>query len=182
MLVLKKLVLVCFAALLLCAAGCGGGSDSVAPEGATYSYEVPDGFEQVDASFPGGGAKFLTTVVPEGTSGEGLLSAFEMNLNAAQQAYPTPRMLVWLEQVTQRFYKGQGATLSAGAKRTVAGQPSICWQIHGFDNPSEGLVDADSCAIVGSGGVVQQACLWKPATKERIQSGCEALRESLEVS
>jgi hypothetical protein len=176
-------------ALSAAAMGCGGGSSStsssaevIAPQGAPYSYAVPSGFEEVPATYPGGEApEFLTLVVPEGTEGEGYLNAYEWSLGAAEKSYPAPRLLAWLDEQTQSFYRSEGATVSPGKDETVAGHQAVCWKIGHFENETEGLVDADSCAIVGGHTVVEQSCSWKPATRTAIQHGCEQLRAGLKI-
>lgn len=177
-------------ALLVCAiavaiAGCGGSSEDdsvVAPDGAPYSYEVPDGFEVTKGTFPGDDPRFLSAMVPEGTNGEGGITAFQWTLGAAEQQYSTARLLDWINRQTQSFYRGEGATLNDGIRTNVGGRKAICWMIRGFENPAEGRVDADACAIVGAHEVVQQACTWKPDTHQRIEHGCAELRATLKVS
>jgi hypothetical protein len=164
--------------------GCGGSGESsaevIAPDGAPYSYTVPAGFENVGhPRFPGGGVKFLTLAVPSGSTREGYVGAFEWPLGATERGYSTQRLLSWLDEQTQSFYRGEGATLSAGMDTKVAGQDAVCWKIHHFKNESEGLVEADSCAIVANHKVVSQSCSWKPTTRAAIQRGCEELRASL---
>lgn len=179
------------AGLVAVIAGCGGGSSSasstaavISPQGAPYSYTVPSGFEETPGTFPGGETpEFLTLVVPEGTEGEGYLNAYEWSLGSAEKAYPTKRLLAFLDEHTQSFYKSEGATVTPGKDETVAGRPAVCWQIGHFKNRSEGFVDADSCAIVAGPGIaVEQSCSWKPATQAAIQRGCEELRGTLKVS
>ncbi len=167
-------------------AGCGGSGDAsgevIAPEGAPYSYAVPNGFEVGRPSFPAKGPRFLTSVVPAGSSHEGYLGAYEWPLGATERGYSTQRLLSWLDQQTQSFYRGEGATLSAGNDTKVAGHDAVCWKIHHFENRYEGLVEADSCAIVVGHKVVSQSCTWKPETRIVIQRGCEELRTSLKLS
>jgi hypothetical protein len=177
-------------ALLACAVavaivGCGGGSSadgSVAPDGAPYSYEVPDGFEAAAPGFPGEDPKFLSTLVLEGTSHEGGISAFQWTLGAAERQYSTAKLLDWLNHETRAFYRGEGATLNHGIRTEVGGREAICWMIRGFENFAEGRVDADACVIVGRHNVVQQACMWKPAMRDEIERGCAELRATLKVS
>jgi hypothetical protein len=175
------------------AVGCGGGSSSsgeaaapatVAPKGAPYSYSVPSGFEEIPGDFPEGETpEFLTLVVPEGTHGEGYLGAYEWSFfSAAEKAYPAKRLLRYLDAETRSFYGTVGATVSPTEHETVAGHPAVCWKIEGFNNAIEGLVDADSCAIVVERGVaIEQSCSWKPATKAAMQKGCEEVRADLKV-
>jgi len=167
------------------AVGCGGHSEeyggSVSPVGAPYSFEVPKGFEVVDATFPGKEQDYLTAVVPEGAEHEGTLSAFQWTLKGTTLRYSTLKLLAWLDRQTHIFYRGAGATLSRGVEREVAGHDAICWRIHDFRNVSDGLVDADSCAIVAGRDVVQQACTWKPSTRTIIHRGCRVMRRSLSV-
>lgn len=178
-------------ALSLLVLGCGSDSSTesaaagtrVAPAGAPYSYEVPAGFEQVPGSFPGEGARYLTTVVPSDAPEHiGTLSAFQWTLEPAQRAYSTKRLLRWLDQQTLAFYRGAGAALAAGERRTVAGRPAVCWRIHRFRNEFDGLVEAEGCAVLGSENAVQLGCTWKPATRTVIERGCRELRETLKVS
>jgi hypothetical protein len=187
----KLIRLLLLLALPLLAIGCGSGSDStsgsgaetVSPAGAPYTYEVPGGFERVPASFPGEGARYLTTVVPTDTPAHsGTLSAFPWALGPAQRAYPTAKLLRWLDRESLSFYRGAGATLAAGERTQVAGRPAICWRIHHFRNPADGIVEADGCAVVGSENVVQLGCTWKPGTRAVIERGCRELQESLAVS
>lgn len=181
---LRLLTMFCFSVLLVGAAGCGGGSDepvSVTPDGAPYSYDVPEGFEVAEPEFPGEAPKFLTTVIPSGSDREGGLAAYEWTLNAKVRAYSTPELLDWLDRQTQAFYRGEGATLSKGMVTKVAGHDAVCWQIEGFRNMYEGVIDSDSCAIVGEENVVSQSCSWKPSTRAEVQRGCAVLRRSLEI-
>ncbi len=171
-------------ALALALLGCGGsGAGSVvAPEGAPYSYEAPPGFELTEGASPGEDPKFLSTLVPAGSSHQGGIAAFQWTLGAAERSYPTAKLLAWLDRRTRRFYRGQGATLNRGIRTRVGDRPAVCWTIHGFDNADEGRVDADSCAIVGAGDVVQQACTWKPGTQREIERACAEVRATLEVT
>jgi hypothetical protein len=153
----------------------------VAPDGAPYSYEVPDGFEVADGAFPGEEAKFLSTLVLEGGSREGGISAFQWTLGAAERRYSTARLLEWIDRQTQSLYRGEGASLNRGIRTQVGGREAVCWTIHGFENSAEGRVDADACAIVGHHDVVQQACTWKPGAREKIERGCAELRATLKV-
>jgi hypothetical protein len=176
--------------LALVASACGGGSSStgageeVSPEGAPYSYTVPSGFEEVDGTFPGPEKpEFLTLVVPEGTEGEGYLNAYEWHLGDVEKKYPKKKLLVFIDQLTQKFYRSEGADISPGEDRRIAGYPAICWKIEGFKNETEGDVDADSCAIVPAPGlVVEQSCSWKLQTKSTMEKGCEELRDSMKLS
>jgi hypothetical protein len=189
---LTRLALAISAALALAtaAAGCGSGSSSsgttaevVSPQGAPYSYAVPSGFEKIPGTFPGGKTpEFLTLVVPEGTEGEGYLNAYEWTLGSAEQGQPPERLLAFLDERTQTFYESEGATITPGEDRTVAGHPAVCWKIEHFKNQTEGFVDADSCAIVAGHTAIEQSCSWKPATRAAIQRGCEELRSTLKVS
>ena len=177
-------------ALSLLAFGCGSGSEGsstagaaqVAPQGAPYSYAVPSGFKRVPAKFPGD-VKYLTTVVPtDAAAHTGTLSAFQWTLDATRRAYPTEKLLGWLDRETLSFYRGAGATLATGERTEVAGRPAICWRIHRFRNQFDGVVEADGCAVVGSENVVQLGCTWKPQTREVISRGCRELQASLEVT
>jgi hypothetical protein len=143
---------------------------------------VPEGFEIAEGSFPGEDPRFLSTLVPDGTNHEGTISAFQWTLGAAERGYSTAKLLTWLNRQTQSFYQGEGATLNRGVRTEVGGREAICWMIHGFDNSTDGLVDADACAIVGQHNVVQQACTWKPATRDRVERGCAEMRATLKVS
>jgi hypothetical protein len=178
-------VLVLAAVLVGATVGCGGHSEEyegpLSPVGSPYSFEVPEGFEVVDATFPGEEQDYLIAAVPEGAEHEGTLSAFQWTLQETILRYSTAERLAWLDRQTQAFYREAGATLSRGVRRKVAGHDAICWKIHGFRNMSDGLVDADSCAIVAGRDVVQQACTWKPSTRAIIQRGCRVMRGSFSV-
>jgi hypothetical protein len=174
-------------ALVLLVAACGGSSSSgagetVAPTGAPYSFTMPSGFKEIPAVYPNGEPPpHLTLMVPEGTEGEGYLNAYEWSLGDTEKGFSTKRLLAFVDEETQSFYKGEGAGITAGEDETVAGSPAVCWRVKGFDNFKEGLVDAEACAIVPAPGLaVEQSCSWKPATKAAIEKGCEELRASLE--
>lgn len=177
-----------FLALAFLVAGCGGGDGSTeettaaAPPGAPYSFDVPEGFELVPGSFPGGGAKYLTTMVPDGTEHEGTISAFQWTLSPTQRLFSTQRLLAWIESETQAFYRGAGAELGHGMASEVGGHEAICWMIHGFDNTYDGRVDADACAIVFGHEVIQQACTWKPGLRAKIERGCAETRGSFKFT
>jgi hypothetical protein len=167
--------------------GCGSGGPEgedtlAASPGAPFSFDVPKGFELVEGSFPGGGAKFLTTLVPAGTEHEGTISAFQWQLSPTQRLYSTRRLLGWIERQTQTFYRGAGAELTHGMSSEVGGHEAICWMIHGFDNAYDGRVDADACAIVAGHEVIQQACTWKRGMRARIERGCAEARGSFRLS
>ncbi len=143
---------------------------------------MPEGFERAeDPTFPRGEVEFLTLAVPSGSSNEGYVGAFEWPLGATERGYSTQRLLSWLDERTQSFYRGEGATLSAGTDTKVAGHDAVCWKIQDFKNQYEGLVDADSCVIVTNHRVVSQSCSWKSATRAAIQRGCKELRASLKL-
>jgi hypothetical protein len=182
-------ILVLIAAAAAAIAGCGGGSPSssssgeiVAPKGAPFSFTMPSGFEEVPGTFPGEEPEFLTLVIPEGVEGRGNLNAYEWKLGAAEKRYPAKRLLSWIDEGTQSFYRSEGATLTPAEGQTIAGHPAVCWQITAFRNETEGAVDADSCAIVAGHTAVEQSCSWKPETRVRMQQGCEELRRTLKVS
>lgn len=171
-------------------AGCGSSGDSsadsaaerIAPEGAPYSYAVPDGFEVGEPTFPGKEPRFLTSAVPEGSEKEGYVGAFEWALGAVERGYSGRQLLDWLDEQTRSFYRSEGARISAGTETRVAGHPAVCWKIDDFKNQYEGVIDADSCVIVSGHTVVSQSCSWKPTTRAEIQRGCTELRASLELS
>ncbi len=177
-------------ALAAIASGCGGSSspgsaEVISPDGAPYSYVVPSGFEEVPGKFPNGEKtpEFFTLVVPEGTEGKGYLNAYEWTLGSDEKRFSTRSLLAFLDEETESFYKSEGASITPGKEETVAGDPAVCWRIGHFKNPTEGFVDADSCAIVAAPGVaVEQSCSWKPATEATMRKGCEELRASLDLS
>jgi hypothetical protein len=168
-------------------AGCGvsfgdASDEVVAPKGAHYSYPVPKGFESSNPIFPGRGPKFLTTVVPEGSSKEGYLGIYEVPLRASERRLPSQRLLAQFDAKTQAFYSGEGATLSAGIATQIAGHDAICWKIHSFENSFEGIVEADSCAIAANHNLLVQSCTWKPRTAAVANRGCEEMRATLRLS
>jgi hypothetical protein len=73
------------------------------------------------------------------------------------------------------------APIAPGEDRELASHPAVCWKIDGFRNEAEGVVDADSCAIVLGHRAIEQSCSWKPATRAAIAKGWEELRASLKV-
>ncbi len=121
-------------------------------------------------------------VIPEGVEGKGNLSAYEWRLGPAEKTYPTKRLLGWIDEQTQSFYRSEGATLTGGESETIADRPAVWWQITDFKNETEGAVDADSCAIAAGHTAVEQSCSWKPDSRARMQKGCEELRGTLKVS
>jgi hypothetical protein len=152
----------------------------VAPEGAAYAYRVPDGFKSVPGSGPG---EHLTTVIPAWLPNHsGTISAFQLTPDGdIAGAQATDRFLTAFDRQTVAFYRGRGASVTAGKRTTVAGHPALCWEIRHFRNSYDGVVDGDACAIVAGSAVVQQGCTWKPATREVVQRGCKALRASLQI-
>jgi hypothetical protein len=154
----------------------------VAPRGGAYSYTVPAGFKLAPGTGPG---QHLTTLASTSLpAGSGTLSAFEFTPGAdLTDAHAADRFLAAFDRQTVAFYRGRGGTLAAGTRTTIAGHPAMCWRISHFKTTvGAGVVDADACAIVAGGVIVQQGCNWKPSARVTIERGCEALRASLKVS
>jgi len=87
------------------------------------------------------------------------------------------------DRQTLAFYRSRGGAATPGARTTIAAHPAICWKISHFDNPAgSGVVDADACAIVAGGVIVQQGCNWKPSARAVVEAGCKAVRASLRIS
>jgi hypothetical protein len=192
-------------ALALCvaltglAAGCGGSSKPaartttgtsatstgsaalVSPEGAVYRYRVPEGFKLVPGKGPG---QHLTTVVPSSLpANSGTISAFELTPgDSLAGPRAVDRFLTAFDRQTVAFYRSRGGAVAAGTRTTLAGHSAICWKIGHFENSYSGVVDADACAIVAGGVVVQQGCNWKPSARAIVERGCAAVRASLKVS
>ena len=180
----RRALYVCAALGALVVAGCGGGSSAqvIAPQGAPYSYTVPSGFEEIEGKLPDGQEQaFLTMVRPEGTDREGYLNAYEWTLGPKEKAYPEKRLLAFLDEATRVFYKSEGVTVAPGKAEEIAGHRAVCWKVDGFKNEVEGVVDADSCAVVLGHRAIEQSCSWKPATRAAMERGCEELRASLKV-
>jgi hypothetical protein len=177
------------AGLIACVAGfagCGDGSgddseEVIAPEGAPYSYEVPRDFDTGSPSFPGDGPRYFTTVFPSGSSNEGYLGIYEVPSAAGQRNSPDRRILARFGKQTRSFYSGEGATVDAATEARLAGHPAVCWRIHHFDNRYEGILEAESCAVVARHKLVLLSCTWKPSSAATIHSGGDELRASLKV-
>lgn len=170
--------------LVVTVAGCGGGSgDSSTAEvvQAPYSYPVPAGFEETSSTYPGEAPRFATAVVPEGTSKQGYVGVYEVPLSPAQRGLSPTALLTSFEAVERSFYGAEGAALGAGRSTQIGGAKALCWRIHHFKNPYEGMIEADSCAIAGGKALILQTCTWKPQSAGAIQKGCEEVRAGLEL-
>jgi hypothetical protein len=158
-----------------------GSARLVAPPGAAYRYHVPAGFKLVQGSGPG---QHLTTVIPAYLpTNSGTISAFELTPgDSLAGPRAVDRFLTAFDRQTVAFYRSRGGAVAAGTRTTLAGHPAVCWKIGHFDNSYSGVVDADACAIVAGGVIVQQGCNWKPNARAVIEAGCEAMRASLQIS
>jgi hypothetical protein len=167
------------AVLALTLSACGSsGPRTVAFKSGPYRYAVPAGFVVVKPSFPGKDPAFLTTAIPTSKKPHsGTLITYEVPLRAGAVPLAT---LPEFDRIEQQFYRQKGATITPAVRQRVAGRPGMCWHIGHFRNPSDGLIDGDSCAIAGR-HLVLQTCTYKPDTRAVILRGCRALRARLRV-
>jgi hypothetical protein len=177
--------IIVLAMLAAALAGCGGGSsDSPITVGGgevPYSYTLPQGFEEASTVYPGKDPKFATTVVPAGTPHQGYVGIYEVTLSDAERGLPADQLLKRFEGVERDFYGGEGAALGPGRPAHIAEASALCWRIHHFENPYEGVIEADSCAIADGRKLLLQTCTWKPQSAGQVHRGCEEMRATLSL-
>jgi hypothetical protein len=180
------LMLGLLAAGAVACAGCGGGSDEIAPKGAVYSYRIPQDFHETKLIGTTTDGSFTTAVASAKAKHRGVgITVGE--IPSPLSVVTTAAVRAARREIDSAFRRSivaqSGATVSAPTFTQVAGHPAVEWT--GTDADSGAFPDLDFKAIVvlAEPKTVDMLCRWRPTAAERrlILRACDALLASLHV-
>jgi hypothetical protein len=175
------------AAAAVACAGCGGGSDEIAPKGAVYSYRIPEDFQKTKVIGSSTDSFSLTTAVASAKAkhrGVGItvgqipspVSVVNMAaLRAARSEIDPP--------IRSSIVAQTGATVSAPMFAQVAGHPAVEWTATDADSGPFPELDFKAIVVIAGPKAVDIVCRWRRTAAERrlVLRACDALLASLHV-
>ena len=158
------------------AAGCGDAGQTVSPDGAPYSYTVPDGFRKGVAK-GGSGVRYPSGVGLDDTSVV-LVSTFDAgDVNADNLSSLTRSIDRDFRRTTGR----QARSIAGPIETEVAGHPALRWNLSGYRTERGELTDGEVYSVFARSTALTVACRWKPDKRVQLQRGCANVRSTLEL-
>ncbi len=179
-------MIVCAAALL---AGCGASDESSSsatsaiPDGAPYSYDVPDGFTTIPSGESTGSVGTATDKSTIALDDVNIiqLSVFELKTEVTEANLEDARKELDAAVATAAKQGGIGTVPKSEAVR-IAGAPAFKYRIEGVPIPSGKPATNISYAVLKGFNQIQVLCQYTPDKQAEVERGCDTVLASLTLT